>query len=153
MHEKIIEILQHLSARLDGEEACETLEGAAAWLKSRGYTTAEISTALDLFCKKIQPAQRATTPAGGRTIPACRVMSAYEKEVFTPESFGYLLQFYQLGLVSIHELEHIIERAFMFGGRTVGKPELADIAASVILGEEPRRSRLMPCTNPDRIIH
>jgi hypothetical protein len=80
-------------------------------------------------------------------------MSPYEKEVFTPASFGYLLQLYQLGIVTVTELESIIERAFMFGGRKVGTTEVQSIAASVIFSEEKQRHHLVTWTNEDRIIH
>lgn len=95
-----------------------------AELSARGYTASEISAALSWILER--GSADTTTPAGHSSF---RVLHSLEEEVITPEAWGILLSYHNLGFLSNADMEQIIERAMVLTAETV--VDVAEIRALV----------------------
>lgn len=150
MQEKVVEVLGYLLRQFQ-EEGEPRLENTTRWLQDSGYTSSEISTALSLFFKKFKPWERAEdrTEQPGRT--PFRVMSAYERKIIDRDAYSYLLQLYRLNVITVHEMEQVLERAVIFGSARVALEELRLLAASVIFFDADKKYQSLYWTDRDTI--
>ena len=151
MQEKVIEILGHLLRHFHEEES-QRLDNATQWLQESGYTASEISTALALFYKRFKPLERAKHRTGAEVRTPYRIMSPFEKGIIEQEAYSYLLQLYRLKVITIHEMEYIMERAIMFGSAKVTLVEIRYIAASVIFFDANKKHQHIHWKDED-IVH
>lgn len=151
MQEKVIEILGHLLRQFQEEEP-RRMENATQWLQESGYTASEISTALSLFYKRFKPLERTQHRTGPEAKTPYRVMSPFEKGIIEQSAYSYLLQLYRLNVITVHELEYILERAVMFGSTRVTLDEIRYIAASVIFFDANKKSAYIHWKDED-IVH
>lgn len=111
--ERIMEIIAFVIAtEHSGAAANDTM---ISELQQKGYTEPEIAAALSwIIERKHHVAEEATVPAPSNNT-AFRVLNSIEQDIVTPEAWGQLMVYKELGFISNKDLENILERAMMMG--------------------------------------
>ncbi len=102
-------------------------------LSARGYTDSEISAALSWILERgdghVDPAEHGSF----------RVLHSVESEVITPEAWGILLSYHNLGFLTNADLEQIIERAMLMAGEAImDVPEIRALVAVYVMHQGPQ---------------
>ena len=99
-----------------------------------GFSDNEISSAYGWFLEEVQSRdmQEIITERNGNAPP--RHFSEPEKQVFSVEARGFLIQLYQMGLLSPEQFEAIIDRVNLLEPSSVDINTLKIIASSIIFG-------------------
>lgn len=127
--ERIMEIIAYvIGVRRKGTPLTKVDMGE---LHRLGYTDSEISAALSWILEK---ADDAATPGNkGTQVPgnsgSFRVLHGIEAETITPEAWGILLSYVNLGFLTNEDVEQIIERAMMMANETI--VDVAEVRALV----------------------
>ena len=124
MERHIIEILVILMREHpEGAISQSEFEPLSKSLVDQGYTQQEIETAL-LWYHSRQITCGSTDDIGEFSRGSFRVLHDVERSVIRPNAYGYLLELNQLGLISLSEMDLIIEKAVLLSG---GKVDIEDI--------------------------
>ncbi len=137
MQERIVELILYLVNELKTNKNLGDVDVAA--LSREGYTQSEITTAFSWLFDRMSVGQPVSGP-GPRDELSHRVLHDAEKLVISPEAFGYLLQFRQLGLLTNQDLETILERIMAAGFATVGIAEARSFVAGILFDPENPRN-------------
>ena len=155
MEQHIVEILVILMRDYpDGAMRPEDFEPLTNDLIKRGYTQNEIETALFWFHNR-QAVRDASVEAEGLAPDSFRILHDIERSILTPRAYGYLIELKQLGLITLAELDAIVEKAVLLGGRKVDTEEIKMFIAAQIMEQQGGFS--MPGLNfflktpPDRV--
>ena len=136
MERHIVEILVILlKSYPEGAIRREDFDPLTQDLINRGYTQSEIETAMFLYHSR-QDGSRTVRTSGVINQNAFRVLHDVEKAILTTDAYGYLISLNQLGLISVEEMDSIIERAVMLGGRRVDMEEIKMFVATHIMDQE-----------------
>ena len=136
MERRIVEILVVLMREYpEGvitREEFETLTGDLAEL---GYSQTEIETALFWYhsrqLAKQNPDQRSEFNSG-----AFRVLHEVERTVLRPEAYGYLIELKRLGLINLAEMDEIVEKSVLLGGKRVDLDDIKTFVAAQIMEQD-----------------
>lgn len=133
MERHIVEILVILMKEYpEGSIRPEDFEPLANSLIGMGYTQNEIETALFWFFNR-QEIKQNLQPAQGLSEDSFRVLQDHERAVITPKAYGYLLELHCLGLITLGEMDAIIERAVLMGSQKVDVEEIKGFVAAQIM--------------------
>ncbi len=136
MQERIVELILYLVNELKTNKNLSDVDVAA--LAREGYTQSEITTAFSWLFDRMSTGQP-SPELSPRYEQSHRVLHEAEKLVISPEAFGYLLQFRQLGLLTNQDVETILERIMAAGFGTVGVAEARSFVAGILFdAENPR---------------
>ncbi|HFE64348.1 MAG TPA: DUF494 family protein [Caldithrix sp.] len=140
MHQKILEIIKFLISEIDDIPNPELSDFSllSEKLLDRGYTDSDIRNAIEYIMDSLFYEDRGNLGVdepGSRAIPL-RVLSRYEKEFFSADAYGFLIQLQILGIVSIFQLELIIDRCLMLGLDPVSLDDVKTISSQILLGQE-----------------
>lgn len=134
MYERIIEIIMLVVAEF---RRCHSINAIDLdELQRRGYTSAEISAAFSWlvdkveFTKELLPLHEATQPS------SFRMLHEAERELFTREALGELVQLQELGIVGTQHIEEIIERTLMSGMKRVSARDLKNMVAILMFNTQ-----------------
>jgi len=139
MKEKVVEILLYLMSAMQENKRLSDVD--LDDLRDQGYTQTEISAAFSWLYDNL-PASPSGMQVPTRTsLESRRSFHDAEKAMLSSEGQGYLIQLSELGLLSQHDLETVIERAMMAGYEKVTVAELRQIVATVLFAREPGNDR------------
>jgi len=128
--ERIMEIIAYvIGARAEGTPLAKI---DVKELSRRGYTDGEISAALNWIIERadVMEAAEKDADADDSDRRSFRILHGLEEETFTPDAWGLLLSYRNLGFLSNEDMEQIIERAMMLHGEMeVDVEELRAIVA------------------------
>jgi len=114
MYERIIEIIVFVMSELRHNKEINDIDMTE--LKSRGYTSSEISAAISWLVDQLEFSDQFLSSEGMiNPLTSFRVMHEAERELFTPEALGEIIQFNSLGLLNNEHIEMLIEKATMLG--------------------------------------
>ena len=136
MESHIVEILVILINKYpEGAINADEFEPLTRDLINRGYTPHEIETAFFWYHSRqgLQPKSKAGEEMAEDSI---RILHEVEKAVLTPEAYGYLISLRNLNLISLAEMDTIIERAVLMGGRRVDVEEIKTYVAAAIMEQD-----------------
>jgi len=136
LYEKIIEIIVYLLGEL--KENKQLGEDDMRNLSKLGYTQNEINTAFSWIYSKIYAGEKifADEKPGSRSH---RMLHEAEKNIITPDAYGYLLQLRELGLISDMDMEIIIDK-IMIAGYNVTNEDIKIIIGAYLLDNEDMNS-------------
>ncbi len=136
LYEKIIEIIVYLLGEL--KENKQLGENDMRNLSKLGYTQNEINTAFSWIYSKIYAGEKifADEKPGLRSH---RMLHEAEKNIISPDAYGYLLQLRELGLISDMDMEMIIDK-IMIGGYNVTHDDIKIIIGAYLLDNEDMNS-------------
>ncbi len=135
MERHIVEILVILMREYpEGAIRPEEFEPLANDLIGLGYTQQEIEAALFWFYNR-QDIREHNRGDDRFAKGSFRALHEAERAVITPQAYGYLVELHQLGLITLAEMDSIIERAVMIGGRKVDADEMKMLIAAMIMDQ------------------
>lgn len=151
MRERIIEIIVYLISELNHNHPIDKITFDR--LSDQGYSTTEISAAFSWLFDKIHFGNHSINSEEFAKSLSMRFLNNAEKEIISPAIHGYLIQLYQLGLLSNEHLEMVIERAIATGYRDLSMGQVHSIIATILFDAESTMygSRIM--LNGDDTIH
>ena len=129
MQEKIVELIVFLMREIREQRDISKVDMSK--LKENGYSQTEISTALSWIYDKMnlrEPLKRVKSPRAR----SYRIFHEAERQIFTKEARGFLIEMYELGLIDYADMENIIERSIMSGFNTIDRNEVKSVAANVL---------------------
>ncbi|MFA6569741.1 MAG: DUF494 family protein [Bacteroidota bacterium] len=130
MYEKIIEIIVFVIAELKQNKNFDEID--IGELQRLGYTQEEISTAFSWIVDRIEFSDKFPTNLVFTTVDSFRVLHEVEKQLFSPEAWGDLVQLQTLGIISNEMIEILIERAIMMGMQEIDSENLKSFVAGFI---------------------
>jgi uncharacterized protein Smg (DUF494 family) len=133
MKEKLVELLVHIMSEMQANSPLNEADLGA--LKEKGYTASEISEALSWLHDNRKLDSGMITVRRPSSTGSRRVFHEVEKQAFTTESQGYLIQLRELGLLDDRDVEIVIERAMMTGYERLSVEEVREIVASLLFGK------------------
>lgn len=132
MQDKILEIVVYLMNRLtDHQGSLSNFDEMSADLRSMGFTDTEISSAYNWLLKHFEDYPDSFSYAHNKKISssAVRILSEMERNVISPEAYGYLLQLRHLDLLTTEQLEMILDRCALFVNEPIGLNEIKLLAS------------------------
>ena len=136
MERRIVEILVILMREHpDGAITKEEFETLSDDLAELGYSPHEVETALFWYhsrqLAKQDSEQRSEFKSG-----AFRVLHEVERTVLRPEAYGYLIELKQLGIITLSELDAIVEKSVLLGGKQVNLDDIKTFVAAQIMEQD-----------------
>lgn len=134
MHDRILEIVVYLMSHLnDRQDGLSSLDEMSTDLRSMGFTDNEISSAYSWLLKHFEnyPGNFAIS-SDKADIRSVRILSDLERKLISPEAYGYLLQLKQLGLITIEQMEMILDRATLFDSDPLDISDIKILASATL---------------------
>jgi len=136
MERNIVEILVILMREYpEGAISQEEFEPLSKDLVKQGYTTQEIETALFWYHNR-QVAKEDAEQITGFMPDSFRVLHDVEKSVIRPEAYGFLIELFQLSMITLSDLDAIIEKSVLLGGRNVDLDDMKSFVAAQIMEQD-----------------
>lgn len=134
MYERIIEIIIYVVSELHQNKSINNIN--LEQLQSLGYTNSEISTALSWIVDKIEKADNIFQNSNNSQAASFRILHDIEKELFTPEAWGSLIEMNTLGILSNENIENLIDKAVIMGMNQIDTKQLKYYVASAIIDSQ-----------------
>jgi len=133
MERQIVEVLVVLMREYpDGVITKEEFDGLSKDLMDVGYSTQEIETAFFWYQNR-QLLRQDPTIAGEFKSGAFRVLHEVERTILKPDAYGYLIELKRLGLITLREMDAIVEKSVLLGGRQVDIEDIKIFVAAQIM--------------------
>jgi uncharacterized protein Smg (DUF494 family) len=129
MYERIVEIITYVLSELKQNKKISEIDLNA--LHSRGYSSSEISTAFSWLVDRVEFSNKITT-LEIESDNSFRILHDAEKELFTEQAWGELIQMHSIGILNSQQIEIIIERALLSGIFKIDSFFLKNMIASFI---------------------
>lgn len=129
MYERIVEIITYVLTELKQNKKISEIDLNA--LQSRGYSSSEISTAFSWLVDRVEFSNKITT-LEIESDNSFRILHDAEKELFTEQAWGELIQMHSIGILNSQQIEIIIERALLSGIFKIDSFFLKNMIASFI---------------------
>ncbi len=138
MGDRILEIVFYLVQYVRSHDGTLAhLDDISRSLKNLGFTDSEISSAYGWFLEEVQSrSEKFIFSNDLRKMPP-RVFSELERQQIITDAQGYLIQLYQMGLLTEDEFEQVVERALMMAPDMIDLEAMKMLASSVLFGNVP----------------
>ena len=130
MQERIIEIIVLVISELRQKKSFGDVD--IEILQKLGYTKAEISTAFSWLVDRVEFPDKFTQIDYSTDNMSFRVLHDVEKELFTTEAWGELIQLNTLGIVTNEHIEQLIEKTIMSGIIQIDSSHLKRFVANIL---------------------
>ncbi len=142
-YQRIVEIIVYLISELKSNKNFSDID--IMELRSRGYTHSEISTAFSWLADRIEFSEEIFFSENFSNINSFRILHDVERDMFTKDALGELIQMQALGLIDNENIESIIDKAISMGIRQLDSEQLKSFIALSILhvGDDIPGSRLL----------
>lgn len=136
MERHIVEILVILMRKYpEGAIGREEFEPLTLNLVDQGYSQQEIETALFWYHNR-QLSRERDEINSSFSPDAFRVLHEVERTIIKPDAYGYLIELFNLKMITLSELDSIIERSVLFGGRKVDLNDIKFFVAAQIMDQD-----------------
>ena len=125
VNDKIVEIITYVLAQLKQNKKISDID--VEQLEEKGYTSSEISTAFSWLVDRMEFQEFKL-----ETDNSFRILHDAEKDLFTEEAWGELIQMNSLNLISNNDIETIIEKSLLSGIYKIDQSQLKEFVASII---------------------
>ena len=137
MERNIVEILVILLRQYpEGDIKPEEFDPLTADLIGLGYSKQEIETALFWYYNRLEHNEKEQVFSDQPDSKSFRILHEVERTILSPGAYGYLVELRALGLISVLDMDQIIEKAIIVGGRKVSVDEIKSYVASFIMEQE-----------------
>jgi uncharacterized protein Smg (DUF494 family) len=130
LYEKIIEIIVYLLGELKKNRQLGEID--LKNLSKLGYTQNEINTAFGWIYSKIYAGEKIFHEENSKN-RSFRVLHDVEKNVITPEAFGYLIQLKELGLITDMDIEVMIDKIMLSAYNKIDLEDIKGYIAAYLL--------------------
>lgn len=140
MQTKILEIIQFLIVEINQVKGSSLpdIELISRKLLDKGYSEKDIQEAVNWIVDFIEDRQQLPEPVSGLAQQGgqIRLLTEFERNFFTKEAYGYLIQVQELGLLLPRHIEQIIEKCMMVGVEQISREEVKTLTTQILLGRE-----------------
>lgn len=138
MDRNIIEILVILMRQYPGGAiSAEEYEPLTQDLIGQGFSQQEIETAMFWYQNRAETCSMNELPDNPRIgQESFRVLHDIERALIAPEAYGYLLELTQLGLISMFDMDSIINKLVLLGGRRFNLEDIKTFIAAQIIEQD-----------------
>lgn len=138
MNERVVEILIYImSAIRKNHNVTHKLDLLSDNLIQQGYSESEISSAFTWLLDRLNHESEELIERQSPTLKSSfRHLHEVERAVISTESYGYIIQLVELGIVDNMDVEQVLERALMLGTSEVEVNDIKSIVAAMLLGSE-----------------
>jgi uncharacterized protein Smg (DUF494 family) len=140
MYDRIMQIISEVIGKMQTGDKLTKLQFKE--LESRGFTVAEISTALSWIAERIEQSMLEKTNHATRSEHSHRILNDSERMMFSGEAWGKLIHFREIGLLQTEHVEMIIERASMMNIGNVDNSTLTMLIVSLLFQDEESKHSL-----------
>lgn len=133
MQDKIIEIIVYILNEV--KESKKLNEIDFKFLNNNGYSDAEINTAFAWIFSKLDKGEKIFKDENKQT-KSKRFLHETEKNIFTTDALGYLIELREMKLLSDSDEELILERIFFSGVQKVDLKGIKNFIASLLFDFE-----------------
>ncbi|MGA1277238.1 MAG: DUF494 family protein [Candidatus Kapaibacteriota bacterium] len=140
MYDRIMQIISEVIGRMQEGDKLTVLQFKE--LENRGFTVAEISTALSWIAERIEQSMLEKTNHAMRSNHAYRILNENERSLFSAEAWGTLIHFREIGLLQTEHVESIIERASMMNIGSMDTSTLTMLVVSLLFQDEDSKHSL-----------
>lgn len=130
MYERIIEIIVYVLSELKQNRNISEID--VQELENLGYTSSEISTAFSWLVDKAELTEPIFNSISTARKESFRVLHNAERQLFTKDAWGELIELHSLGLITNEHIEIIIERGLLSGMREIDSQMLKQIVAQIV---------------------
>ncbi|MFP4529263.1 MAG: DUF494 family protein [Candidatus Kapaibacterium sp.] len=134
MFERIIEIIVYVISELKQNKHISDID--VNELQQLGYTSSEISTAFSWLVDRIEFTEELFTRSNAMGETSFRVFHDAERDLFTSEAWGELIQMHSLGIITNEHIEKIIERSAMAVPEQIDSRQLKTMVAAFSFNAE-----------------
>ncbi len=122
-------------------------------LAKKGFSKTEINTAFNWICSNIDTGYRLFT-SHTEDSKSFRKLHPVESRLIGSESYGFLIQMKELGMINNMEMENIIDRIISSTTERVDLTEMKFIISTFIFDQNNfNRIATNSLTNPDEFVH
>ena len=134
MYERIVEIIVYVISELKSNRQISDID--IDELQKQGYSKTEISTAFSWIVDRFELADKFYINQDFVSHDSFRILHEAERDLFTKEAWGELLQMLTLGLLTNDHIELIIERTIMTGMSQINSDMLKLYVANIIFNAQ-----------------
>jgi uncharacterized protein Smg (DUF494 family) len=134
MYERIVEIIVYVISELKSNRQISDID--IDELQKQGYSKTEISTAFSWIVDRFELADKFYINQDFVSQDSFRILHEAERDLFTKEAWGELLQMLTLGLLTNDHIELIIERTIMTGMNQINSDMLKLYVANIIFNAQ-----------------
>ncbi len=128
--ERIVEIIIYVISELRQNKNIAEID--VNELQDRGYTKTEISTAFSWLADRNELSEEIFEDDEFHANRSYRVLHEAERELFTREAWGEMIQLHSLGILNNEHIEQIIERSLTSGIHLIDSEHLKAFVAMTI---------------------
>ena len=137
MHDRILQIVSEVIGRMQAGDSITGIQ--LKEFETRGFTVAEISTALSWIAERIEDSMIEKTNHATRSPQSHRILNDAERSMFSSESWGKLLHFHEIGLLQTEHVEMLIERAIMMNLGVIDNSTLTMLIVAMLFQDDVSR--------------
>lgn len=134
MYDRILQIISEVIGHMQEGDSLTGLQ--LKEFENRGFTVAEISTALSWIAERIELSVTEKTEHALRSDLSHRVLNETERALFSFEAWGRMLHFREIGLLRAEHVEMLIERAIMMNIGSIDNPTLTMLIVSLLFQDD-----------------
>jgi len=151
MDQRIVEILMYVIGELQSRRIkVDEIEGISDDLMQQGFSQREVATAISVFADRLASESKRTLVAPPSSVFAHRVLHDLERQYVSPEAYGYLIEMVHVNILSIVDVEEIMEHCMFMGTLNVGSDEMKMLVATHLLEKDPVRVETTLLSSPAR---
>lgn len=134
MYERIVDIIVFVVSELKHNKPINEID--VSELEKKGYTRTEISTAVSWIVDRFELPDKFLKTEEYINKDSFRVLHDGEKDLFTTEALGEMLQLYSLGLLSNEHIEMMIEQTLTYGYSQIDSYHLKMFVAGIMFNSQ-----------------
>ena len=133
MNERIIDLILYLVSQIRKNTPIDSIDVKV--LSADGYTDAEIGAAFSWIAdqESFRPLEQMMRR------PGFRVLHEAERAIFPPDTYGYLLQLLEIGILNDIDLENLINRMHISGSLPLSVRDIKDLLPMVLAERDEER--------------
>jgi len=137
MDQRIVEILMYVIGEIQSRKIrVEEIDGISDELMQRGFSQREVATAFSFFMDRVNRDLNRVEVSPPQRDSSYRVLHDVERQYVGPEAQGYLIQLSHLGLLSMTDVEELVERCMIMGNLNMGGDEMKMLVATHLLEKD-----------------
>lgn len=135
MEQHIVEILVFLMKSFpEGAITPEEFEPLTQDLMGKGYSENEIEAAIFWFFHRLEVKKKDKNSIIDSNY--IRILSEFEKSIIAPSSYGYLLELKQLGIITLNDMNTILDKVIHYGGKSIDVDEIKIFVAGQLIEQD-----------------
>jgi uncharacterized protein Smg (DUF494 family) len=136
MQERIVEIIVYFMSELKNNKQFSDID--LSELSKRGYSESEINLALSWLVESLENGTKTDSPFKKGQDTSFRVLNDVEKDLFTADAWGSVIELHTLGILNNETIEAMIERGQYMGVKSLSVDQIKYFVSSLLAANDPK---------------